>query len=79
MRVSKKNESFYITACVWAEMKKSVSYKVDILLDEVFVIQESQCECGAGQGPSAHCKHVACVLYGIHFTTCCGLLITEQT
>ena len=60
-------------------MKKSVSYKVDLSLDNMLVVQEAQCECGAGQGPTAHCKHVACVLYALHCVTCTGSIITEQT
>lgn len=46
-------------------MKKSVSYNVDVLISTDIVVTETQCECGAGQGPTAHCKHVGAVLYGI--------------
>jgi len=57
---------YYFCSQVWAEMKKSVAYKVDILVDNNSVVMEAQCECGAGQGPTAHCKHVGAVLYAIH-------------
>lgn len=33
-------------------------------MDTYGVVLESQCECGAGQGPLAHCKHVGLLLYG---------------
>ncbi|KAK3884925.1 hypothetical protein Pcinc_010768 [Petrolisthes cinctipes] len=48
----------YVTLSVWAEMKKSVNYKVDASLTKDGVVSESQCECAAGQGSAAHCKHV---------------------
>ena len=31
-------------------------------MDQFGVVVEAKCECGAGQGPSAHCKYVACTL-----------------
>lgn len=56
---------YYFTSQVWAEMKKSVAYKVDIKLDLNNVVEEAQCECGAGQGPAAHCKHVGACLFAL--------------
>ena len=32
-------------------------------------MMECQCECAAGVGPSAHCKHVCAILYAIHDVT----------
>ena len=69
----------YVKASVWAEMKKSVSYELDISLDEDGVIQESQCECGAGMAPTSHCKHVAAVIYGLTLFVKSGNLLTELT
>jgi len=43
-------------------MKKRIAYKVDVSLDAHGVITECQCECAAGMGAEAHCKHVATVL-----------------
>lgn len=56
---------FYFTGSVWAEMKKTTAYKVDVCIDRDLVVTEGQCECGAGQGPTAHCKHITVVLFGI--------------
>ena len=53
----------FVTSTVWAEMKKSVAYKVDVCMNCNGIVDEAQCECGADQGPTAHCKHVAAVLY----------------
>ena len=70
---------FYVTSIVYAEMRKSVSYKVDISFDKNGVIHEAQCECSAGQGPSAHCKHVAAVLFGVTEFCHSGRFLTELT
>lgn len=69
---------YYLLAYMWAEMKRKVSYRVDIMLDE-HGVKEAQCECGAGQGPKAHCKHVITTLYALtQFAPQTGLL-TEVT
>lgn len=73
------NDITFITSMVWAEMRKTVSYKVDISLNPDAVIQESQCECGAGQGPTAHCKHVTAVLFGLASFCKEGTILTELT
>ena len=52
---------------------------MDISLDEDGVIQESQCECGAGMAPTAHCKHVTAVIYGLTLFVKSGNLLTELT
>jgi uncharacterized Zn finger protein len=79
VRVSSFDRLHYITGKVWAEMRKSVCYKIDISLDCHGIISEAQCECGAGQGPSAHCKHVLTVMYGLHRLSTDGTVVTEQT
>lgn len=67
----------YFTAYVWTEMKKNTSYKVDVCVEPSGVVVEAQCECGAGQGPTAHCKHVVALLYGLSQFCLNGKLITE--
>jgi hypothetical protein len=49
-----------------AQMKKAVTYKVDIAIDEHGSIYECHCECALGMGPNAHCKHVCCLLLALH-------------
>jgi len=56
----------YIVGCAWVEMTKSLTYTVDLFLDGYGIVCEAQCECTAGQGPSAHCKHVVTVIHGLH-------------
>ena len=47
-----------------AEMRKGVMYHVDIKLNNCGIL-ESQCECAAGIGPKAHCKHIRAVMCGL--------------
>ncbi|XP_013420386.1 uncharacterized protein LOC106180799 [Lingula anatina] len=59
-----KTESFiFVRAQCRAKMRRAVTYTIDIKLEQDGYFLESQCECKAGEGPSAHCKHVrACML-----------------
>jgi len=59
----------FVRGQVQAEMKKGVTYLVDIKLSQQGDIMECQCECAAGVGPSAHCKHVCAILYAVHDVT----------
>ena len=65
LRISFSAPFCFVRASVWAEMRKAVSYMVDISLNTDAIVEESQCECGVGQGPAAHCKHSIAVLYGL--------------
>lgn len=77
LRVSTVDNTF-ISANLWAEMKKAYTYKIDIKIRDS-TIEEAQCECGAGQGPTAHCKHVATTLYAICVFHRKGDITTEVT
>jgi hypothetical protein len=80
VRISNADDQlYYITGSVWAEMKRTVKYKIDLSINSNGVVVESQCECGAGQGPAAHCKHIVTVLYGLHRLSVDGSLLTELT
>lgn len=79
LRMAHSNQCSFWTSVVWAEMRKAVSYKVDVSIDARGVIQETQCECGAGQGPSAHCKHVVCVLFAVVQYAATGEVLCEVT
>ena len=74
-----QGDNTFVSAIVWAEMRKAASYKIDISINRDGVIQESQCECGAGEGPTAHCKHVGAVLYGLTCFCQTGIVTTELT
>ena len=66
VRACIQKELTFIHAEVRAEMKTGLVYKVDISLTPKGTVIECQCECAAGMGPSAHCKHVRCVLFGLY-------------
>ena len=59
---SDDNKCVFVRGQVLAEMRKGVTYVVDIKLSQADGILETQCECPAGVGPSAHCKHVHAIL-----------------
>ena len=67
----------YIKGRVKAEYRVDTVYTVDVKLDHLGVINESQCECGAGSAPTAHCKHVGVVLYAL--TKSGDGLLTSET
>lgn len=72
-RLGSDDSKLYVNSCCQAEMKKSVSYKIDIVLKRNGDILESQCECAAGMGPNVHCKHVCTVLFA------CIIFATKKT
>ncbi|XP_041363632.1 uncharacterized protein LOC121379200 [Gigantopelta aegis] len=79
LRVGKDGDKFFVKSCCHAEMKKGVTYMVDIALSSDGDINETQCECAAGMGPNAHCKHVCTVLYAVNIFCSTKTVITEET
>jgi len=79
MRVAKCEEKVFIRSQCRAEMRKTVSYNVDILTHTDANIIECQCECAAGMGPKANCKHVRAVLCGLCDFSSSKTLKTEST
>lgn len=65
LRLAEDNNNYYFCARFRAEMRKLINYAVDVVLDVSGVVVECQCECAVGMGPTAHCKHVSALLYGI--------------
>lgn len=78
VKMAVKGTSTYFTSTIWAEMKKNVAYRTDISFQNG-IICETQCECTAGEGPSAHCKHVGTTLYALIEFTKGKDIVTEQT
>ena len=57
------NSSTFVRAEVRGEMKKSVTYGVNMRLSaDVFFFSEAKCECTAEIGQLAHCKHICAVI-----------------
>jgi hypothetical protein len=72
------NLTFFRAQCR-AQMKLHLSYIVDISVDDNAVVQSCQCECAAGMGPQAHCKHICAVLFGLMKFRENGEFVTQQT
>lgn len=79
IRLAKQGDGIFIKGRVWAEMSKNTSYALDIKLDSYFVPEELQCQCSAGAGPTAHCKHVCVVLYALNDFSKGIPIITDTT
>ena len=77
IRSSERGADTYVCGRVCAEMRKSTVYRVDVLVDSCGIVQESQCECAAGMGPEAHCKHVCVVLLAL--TRAKGGILCSET
>ncbi|KAK6171816.1 hypothetical protein SNE40_018243 [Patella caerulea] len=60
-------------------MKKNVKYNVAVSVNLHGLIEECQCDCGAGMGPEAHCKHVNALLYAMCVFSDKGEVLTEET
>ena len=45
-------------------MTKALAYFTKVCVHLEGHIVQSECECAAGQGPSAVCKHVAVICFG---------------
>lgn len=55
-----------------------MDYFTDILLPPHGVIEASHCECPAGSGMTAHCKHVLALLWAVEQMVREGKIQTEQ-
>lgn len=58
MRFCKKDETTFLRTQCRAKMRRTTTYDMDLSLDKHGNILETQCECAAGMGPYAHCKHI---------------------
>ena len=78
-RIASNDDKTFIKTSCRAEMRKGVCYTVDIELGPRGSIVEAQCECAAGMGPHAHCKHVCTALYGAAMFSSKKVVKTEET
>lgn len=69
----------FFMGIVNAAMKKNVSYNIKLLVESHGEVQNSLCDCPAGDGPHATCKHVVATLLVIsHFVKSGELYITKS-
>ncbi|XP_074096814.1 uncharacterized protein LOC141526002 [Cotesia typhae] len=64
-RIAQSNSSIFIQGHCLAQMKKSVQYKCDIQMSNTGFMEGTHCECAVGGGDTAHCKHVAVLLWAM--------------
>lgn len=57
---------------------KDLQYEVDIKIDKYGNPEESQCECPAGSGTTALCKHVAVLLLGVEHMVCDKIMLKYE-
>ena len=57
--------SIFFSGIVDAEMKKKTKYNVKLRLKMNGEVENSECDCPAGEGPTATCKHVTASLITI--------------
>ena len=67
----------YVKTECRAPMKRAVTYKIDIAIDEHGSIVNVYVN--VMWGPNAHCKHVCCLLLALHNFSMNGEIITEET
>ncbi|XP_062599633.1 uncharacterized protein LOC134261201 [Saccostrea cucullata] len=79
IRTTENNALWYVRSAIRAEMSKSVVYTIDIVMENDGNIAECQCECAAGMGPLAHCKHIFTALFACLSFKTHGSVKTEQT
>lgn len=79
LRLCPTEDLYYIKSACRAAMKTQMVYEIDITFRKTGCVEEAQCECGAGQGPHGHCKHVRAVLYACCVFNKTGKIIVELT
>lgn len=63
-----QNTNLFVKSLCSAQMKKNVDYTVKIHLNsEKRSIIMASCECPAGKGQNAACKHVGALAYAVEF------------
>ncbi|CAD6207448.1 GSCOCG00012702001-RA-CDS, partial [Cotesia congregata] len=65
-RIAENKNSIFIQGHCLAQMKKSVQYKSDIQISKsTGFIDGTHCECAVGSDDTAHCKHIAVLLWAM--------------
>ena len=72
------DQNGFVRAAVFAEMRKGVQYIVECRISDQEIVYTA-CECTAGRGPNAICKHVAVVLYALEHYERTGMWKTAKS
>lgn len=56
-----------------------MNLQMNVALSQDGVVVEAECECAVGEGPTAHCKHIQTLLFGINKFLDSGEIYTRLT
>ena len=79
MLFGSSKDMFYFSGIVKAEMKKNITYHVSVAIDMSAVVQNGGCECTAGAGMQAQCKHIGVLLFVLEHFVRTGELKLEKS
>lgn len=79
VRSARHADKFFISSSCCSENTKKVTYLIDIVISKEGMVGPCQCDCGAGMGPTAHCKHVQVVLFGLISFASSRSFVLKQT
>lgn len=65
VRIARSGNHIFLRGECKAEMTKYLRYITDIVVEPPSTVDMCKCECPAGEGPTAHCKHVVALLLGV--------------
>lgn len=74
-----KINAYFLKSRVQSTHTKKYQYEINVKLDLMGSIERSHCECPAGGGPLAHCKHVIAMLWGVEQLVREGKIILAST
>ncbi|XP_069683907.1 uncharacterized protein [Periplaneta americana] len=76
VRIASVNTFSFVKSRVASSYKSNIVYNVDVKVKDSSI---DECECAAGMGPSAHCKHVCTVLCALMDFTKTKTMKTQET
>ena len=77
--VAEKDSRCFLQCQVMSEMTKKTRYMVKVIMSPTGTVLNSHCECTAGAGNKAKCKHVAVVLFGMEGLARTGQLTMQKS
>ncbi|XP_069678760.1 uncharacterized protein [Periplaneta americana] len=73
------SSAVFIISQVKSEYTKNKKYEVKLVLNKSSIISGADCECVAGAGPKASCKHIAALCYALEHFSKSGEIKCSQT
>lgn len=76
---TQESDCLFFTGFIKAAMKKKVSYNFRVKMSTDGIMESATCECPAGAGPLATCKHIAALMIVLAHFSQTGILHIENT